>query len=159
MLTCDTNDTGFKAFGGFRLNDNLALEVGGAVLGEASLNGTVSGVRITLEFDGTVTHNHSFSLAPVIHVPLGNFSVFGKFGIHRWDVDIESEGEFNSEAFNVSESDSGVDPFYGAGGQLQMTENMDIRIEWERYQFSDLNGQSDADSEVDAYFASLIYRF
>jgi OOP family OmpA-OmpF porin len=127
--TCDDKDTGFKIFGGYRFNQNFALEGGYADLGEStfSIPGFASGSA-----EATTILLHAVGMIPLNP----QFSIFGKAGLHRWDA--KESGLILGVPF--SESDDGIDITFGAGVQANFG-RFSLRLEWERYDVD----SSDAD--------------
>ena len=116
-LNCDDEDTGLKVFGGFKANQNFAIEALWADLGEVSAS--AGGTTATVGVDG-------FGIAAVGMIPLGEkFGVFGKVGAFMWDA---SGG---GAASGLSED--GTDLMFGAGVNWNFTEKVGLRAEWERF--------------------------
>jgi OOP family OmpA-OmpF porin len=112
----DYDDTGGKIYGGYRLNNNFAIEGSYYDFGEMSNGGN------SLDIDG-------LSLGVVGSVPLSDtFSVFAKVGAHFWDADISGPivGQFSD--------DSDTDLFYGVGVDYALNDQWSIRGEIERYE-------------------------
>lgn len=121
----DDSDTGWKLFGGYRFNENVALEGGLYNLGEVTFNGTSNGagflfaagpVSADVEADG-------FFAAVVGTIPFNKFSVFGQIGFHSWDADVkltDSSGSFSGD-------DDGTDPLYGVGVAYHPNDRVTIR--------------------------------
>ncbi len=120
----DDSDTGWKAFGGYRFNENVALEGGLYNLGEVTFDGTSSGgfffpagpVSADFEADG-------FFASVVGTIPFNKFSIFGQIGFHRWDAD------FKVTISGVSgfDDDDGTDPLYGLGVAYHPNDRITIR--------------------------------
>lgn len=109
----DDSDTGWKLFGGYRVNPNFAAEAAWVDLGDFSAGG------FNAEADG-------FSVQGVGFLPLNaQFSLLGKLGIFFWDVES-----------NIGDDD-GSDIFFGIGGQYEINQQVSIRGEWERYDLDD----------------------
>jgi OOP family OmpA-OmpF porin len=123
VTDCDDQDIGFKIFGGFRLNENFAAEVGYVDLGEVSLAGPAGSGSI--ETDG-------FQFAGVGRLPINEqFDVFAKIGLYMWDLSASGPGG--------SADDDGTDIMFGFGGAWNFTEQLALRAEWERF---DLDGDN-----------------
>lgn len=136
--SCDDRDTGFKIFGGYGINQNLAVEIGYIDLGEIEASG--GGATIKAETDGV-------EAAAVGILPINRqFSVFGKLGLFMWDVSVSGSGPGGS----ASISDDGTDLMFGLGGSWNLTPQLSLRAEWERF---------DVDEDADFFSASVVYRF
>ncbi len=144
--TLDESDTGYKIFGGLKLDDIWSAELQYADFGTASLKGN-NGDRFT--FDGTqyqFTANNvnlavkakSFGAAIVAGYDVTKaVRPYAKLGLHRWD----SDATISSSAGNASLSDSGTDPFYGVGIQFSITDQLAARVEAEHYKYDSEKAQ------------------
>lgn len=129
----DDTDTGWKLYGGYRFRVSTvidtALEYGFVDLGEAIFDGVSDGtgffwfpgpVRADVEADGLY-------VAYVVGKAFGKWSLFGKFGLFKWDAEL---GIVDSgPAF--SDDDDGTDAMYGAGGGYRVSDRVAVRAEWE----------------------------
>lgn len=114
---CDDKDTAWRFLGGYQLNRNFAAELGYTHLGE---------------FGGTKVN--ALELVGVGLFPINNqFGIYGKLGGHH------------SEAKDGG-SESGNGLTYGAGLQFDLSPNLGLRGEWQRY--DKLAGISDLKSDV-----------
>jgi OOP family OmpA-OmpF porin len=122
--SCDDKDTAYKVFGGYKFNPNLFLEGGYTDFGELTASGP--GGSASAEADALF-----FSVAGAI--PLGDrASVYGKVGLFFWDASLSATGFPDS-------SEDGNDLLFGAGASFDLTSQIGIRGEWERY---DLDGDN-----------------
>jgi OOP family OmpA-OmpF porin len=138
LAQCDDSDTAWKILGGYRFNRNLAAELGYTDLGEVSAG---DGGANTITAEAT-----AFELVAVGSWPVSNeFSVYGKVGVFRWDVDATGTGMFAG-----SESDSGTDLTFGVGVQYDFTKQLGVRGEWQRYA---------ADEDIDVISIGVVFRF
>ena len=145
----DDSDTAWKFFGGYRFNENMAVELGYVDLGEASTRTVTTGPNATIDADVDVS---AVTLAVLGIYPINeSFEVFGKVGAYRWDSDGKAVTTAGGGA-SVSESDDGVDPMLGLGVSWNATENFAIRAEYEY--FSDAG-----DDDVDMWSASAVFNF
>ena len=75
---------------------------------------------------------HGFTAGGVFEAPVTRFvHPYGKAGTLFWDAD----GQFN----NVNRSDTGIDFTYGAGLRFILGPRVDVRTEYERFEFQDSN--------------------
>ena len=124
-------DTSWKILGGYQINRTFAVELGYANLFDKSISGV----------DVEVT---AWDLVGVASFPLGDkFSVFGKLGFAMWDAEASLPG-FGSV------SDDGTDLTFGVGLQYDVSRNLGIRGQWQRY---------DVEGDADLLSIGLIYRF
>lgn len=133
-VDCDDEDTGLKLFGGYKFTPNFAAEAAWIDLGEVSATGP--GGSATVEADG-------FQVAALGIFPINpQVSIFGKLGAFMWDASVTT-----SSGFSVS--DDGTDIMLGFGGMWNITPQIGLRAEWERF---------DVDSE-DVDFLSVGVQF
>lgn len=119
------DDTSFRIFGGYTINRNFSAELGYGMLFDKG------GVEIT-----------SLELSGVASYPLtNNFSIFGKLGFARVTV----------EALGIDDDDT--DLTYGLGVQYDVSRNLGIRGQWQRYK------QDVLVDDVDVLSVGVIYRF
>ncbi|HEY1393188.1 MAG TPA: porin family protein [Methylibium sp.] len=121
-ISGDSKGTAYKLYGGYSFNPNFALEGGWADLGKLSGNaGATTGRGLFVDAVG--------------RLPLANdFSAIGRVGV------------FNGKLSNPVNSGTGTDFKYGLGVQYDLSKNMALRGEWERYRFNALNIKPNVDS-------------
>ncbi len=105
----------WKAYAGVRPNDVIGFEAGYVDFGEVNHQGA--------RFD-----SDGLQLAMTAGIPFTpNFSIYGKLGQLFWDR------ETRSSAFTGNSRD-GDDTFYGVGSRIGLASNLDLRLEYERYE-------------------------
>lgn len=105
----------WKAYVGVRPNDVLGFEAGYVEFGEVDHNGA--------RFD-----SDGLQVAMTAGVPFTpNFSVYGKLGQLFWD----RKTRFTNF---TGDSRDGDDTFYGVGTRIGVASNLDLRLEYERYE-------------------------
>jgi len=148
VISLDDKSTGWKVFGGYQFNQIWAAEMIYAKFGKFSLNHTVPG--------GTAVDRakpDALCLAGVGTLPLNaKWSVLGKAGVCHWN-DHPSQSE-SITAMVDGETSSGTDPMFGLGASYAVTNQVDIRGEWERYQ-NVVHNRGD----VNLFSVSMSYRF
>lgn len=139
-VTYNDTDTSWKAFAGIQLNENFAAEFSYADFGTFKMTASSGGLVAEQAWDA-----NAFAISMVGILPVNPaFSVFAKVGLAHWSVDTNLTSNFG--AYD-SASDSGDDPVYGVGAQLNI-QNMMLRAEFERYSSvgnNDTTGESDVD--------------
>ncbi|NOX91657.1 MAG: outer membrane beta-barrel protein [Gammaproteobacteria bacterium] len=107
------DSVGWKIFGGYELNEILAVEGGYVSFGEMD-GPTEFGATTVFEVTG-------FEVAAVGNYPINSqLSVFGKVGLLAWDAELSNP--------NIgSISDTGTDVFFGLGGQYEISGNLAVR--------------------------------
>lgn len=85
-----------------------------------------------------------FTTSAVLDLPIWEFvHPYGKIGALFWDAD----GRFS----NVAASDDGTDLTYGVGLRFAVTERIDLRTEYERFELND--------TDIDMASANLQFNF
>lgn len=146
-ISCDEKDSAWKIFGGYQLNRNFAIELGYTNLGETSAS--EAGVSVAAEAS-------AFELVGIGFLPLADrFSAYGKVGLYR----AESEGRLIIPGLGSGSIDeSNTDLTYGFGLKFDISRNLALRGEWQRYSEvggGDLGGEAD----IDVLSVGLMYRF
>ncbi len=107
----------WRAFGGVEFGRIFSLQVGHIDFGRSE-DGNAE-----MEADGN-------TVAGMVALPVTDvFAPYAKVGNLSWDRE-RSLGPLSS-------SDSGDDPFYGAGVRLTLTDHTDLRLQYERFQLDD----------------------
>jgi OmpA-OmpF porin, OOP family len=133
-ISLDESDTGYKIFGGVKLNPIFSAEVQYANLGTASLRGntgsqfTVEGDTFQFTSNGQIdVETQSFGVAAVAGFDLNSaIRPYAKLGVHYWDA------KFSGSAGGTA-SENGTDLFYGAGVEFSINKNLAARVEAENY--------------------------
>jgi OmpA-OmpF porin, OOP family len=149
---CDDSDTAWKVFGGYQFSRHLALEVGYGVLGEATAS--------TPPFGGVPAANVSIETSVWEAVAVGSlplaerFSVYGKLGLYMADseVDVAFPG-----LGSVNRSDDNTDLTFGLGLRFEVTPNLALRAEWQRY--SDVSADAFGEADLDVMSIGILWRF
>jgi OmpA-OmpF porin, OOP family len=119
-INCDDSDTGYKIFGGYQINPNFGVEVTYADLGKLSISG--GGAFGQVKANG-------FGVGVVGTLPVANnFSVLGRLGIYRGEAKASSN-------VGVNGKESSTELGFGLGASFAVTPAVDLRGEWEQFQF------------------------
>ena len=93
-----------------------------------------------------------YSLALRLSAPLTErFSIYAKGGWFEWEAELSAN---TPDFIDISAKQDGGDVFYGAGLQFAFTENLQGRIEYERFELED-----DIDPDLDVASVSIQYMF
>lgn len=132
---CDDKDTSWGLFAGYQFNRTLGAEVGYHDLGSISAPGA--------SVDGK-----ALELVGVAAWPIGGgpFSVYGKLGGYRGEL----------KGLGIKETNT--DLTYGLGAQYDLTSNLGLRAEWQRYPNMG-GGDFNADTDVDVMRVAALWRF
>jgi opacity protein-like surface antigen len=131
----DEDDRGWKIFGGYRYHENFAVEVFYADFGKTELDlaagDTIEGITM-LGGASAEDEAKSYGVSAVLLLPVSDrFDLYGKLGLHRWNT--EESGTVMGVPYDGDES--GTDAFFGIGAGFSPTENVTVRLEYERYRF------------------------
>ncbi|MDD9811134.1 MAG: outer membrane beta-barrel protein [Gammaproteobacteria bacterium] len=158
---CPDKDIGIKLYAGHNLHKNFAVEAGFIDFGEFKPRLAVSGGR-RIDRGLIKISGKSLFIAGMgkVHVhPKAN--LFGKIGLHRWDIETGIEWEEPGRwPPQPDVDDDGVDLFYGIGGEVApfSNEKVKLRVEYEMFTADDFNNSG---SDIDFEFISVgvIYAF
>lgn len=129
----DEDDTAYKLFGGYRLNSFLAFELDYINLGEPS-GAVIPGRNVDASVDG-------FAPYVVGTIPLGQwFEVYGRLGYFFYDATLGVE---DGAGGRVEFDEESEDLVYGAGIGANIGERFNVRFEYERFDFENVD---DADA-------------
>jgi OOP family OmpA-OmpF porin len=151
----DNRDTGYKLFGGYKLNKNFALEGGYFNLGKFGFTAT------TVLPAGTLSGNiklDGLNLDAVGILPITEkFSMFGRIGINYAEAkdNFTTTGSVPVQA-NLNPSRKQLNHKVGLGLQYNFTESLGMRAEAERYRVNDAVGNK---GDIDLFSIGLVYRF
>jgi OmpA-OmpF porin, OOP family len=141
LPSCDDKDTSYRIFGGYQLNRHLAVEGGYAPLGE------VSGGNLKLE-------TNVWDLVGVGIWPLSpQFSIYGKLGVYNAEAKLSGA---------VSGNKTTTDLTYGLGGQFNISHNLGLRLEWQRYsgvEAPQVGAVGGGDTDIDTLNLGVLWKF
>jgi OmpA-OmpF porin, OOP family len=130
VASFDGKDSGYKIFAGYQFNPNFGMEITYVDLGKAQYSGTFGPLPVT----GGSLETTGANFSAVGTIPLNpSFSLFGKLGFFVWEQkarDITDEMPFSGK-------DDGQDLSLGVGASLNLTRNVSLRLEWERFEAFD----------------------
>lgn len=151
-LQINDEDTGWKLFGGYRMNKYWAGEMSYVDLGKASGDVLISyPTQVTL---GGSSETNGFALSGLGSMPIAaGLSVYGRLGLYRWDTDASALVNSLGELKTVTQGDNGTDVLYGVGMQWEVFDSFGARVEWEHF-----NNVAD-DENIDFYSVNAFYRF
>ena len=155
--TSKDSDVGWKIFGGYRVDELLALEAAYVDLGKFKTSGTgvfsgIAGTTINATFQPT-----GLSFDVVGTLPVGNgFGLLGRIGVFRWTLyaPFTASGGFGASS---RAKPTGINVDFGVGGKFDFTGNMGARIEFQR--FRRIGDNDTGKSDVNLISGSVIYRF
>jgi OOP family OmpA-OmpF porin len=140
-VSCDDNDTAWRAFGGYQFNEYFALEFGFANLGESSGSGG------PLFF--TVEAKEAYDLSALVSIPVANrLSLLLRLGAHRTRTTVEDTG------VQLAKTGSGFT--LGAGVEYSLGK-LGVRAEWQRY--DNVATGTVAENDIDVLSVGVLFRF
>ena len=149
----DDSSTGFKLFGGYQFNRNVALEGGYFDLGKFGFKATTVP---TGTLDGRI-RLRGVNLDLVGRLPVTDkFSVFGRVGVNYADARDNFTGTGAVRVLDANPRKHDANIKFGAGLQYDFTEALGMRAEVERYRINDAVGNK---GDVDLFSVGLVYRF
>jgi OOP family OmpA-OmpF porin len=157
-LSKDESGTGYKVYGGYQINRNVAVEGGYADLGSFSATRTV-----TAPASGSVKADikaSGWNLDIVGIWPFTNrFSVFGRFGgfYNELKTSITSSGAVVITGGDTNPKKSKLSWKYGFGAGWDFTDRLGARIEFESYR--DLGDDSTGKGDVNLFSIGMLVRF
>lgn len=160
----DENDSGFKIFGGFKINQFLGIELGYSDLGKAELKGnngdtfSLGGTTYQFLVDGVSmgAEATSIQISAIYFIPLDYFTgqdsmkyfePFIKVGVNFWEIEYSMS---TSNIDQVRADDDGNDLVFGAGINFKIYDRIGLRAEWERFQ---------TEEDIDYFSGSVIFTF
>jgi OOP family OmpA-OmpF porin len=156
--SCDDKDSSWKIFAGYQMSRNLAVEFGYSNLGEVTATtpsfflpgfGTIPSANISIE-------SSVWEVSGVGSLPVADrFSFFGRAGLYMADTDVSIR--FAGPPGVVDDSDDNIGLTLGFGARVDLTRNLGIRAEWQRYM--DVSAGDFDESDVDVMALSLVWRF
>ncbi len=141
-----TDDDIVNAYGGLRLNERFALEVGYHDLGSFGCCDYSTADFIIappfFQFD-----REGYSVAAVGSLPVGRFAFFAKAGLLFWERDGVMIQHFQTQRL----SEEGTHSLVGVGVNFEVASVVDLRAQWE---LSEVDGQ-----ELQAVTAGVQFSF
>jgi OOP family OmpA-OmpF porin len=140
------DDTGLKVAAGYRFLKWVAVEANYEDYGQPEDD--VLGARLRGDFN-------AFSVSALGLLPLGNFDLFARGGIARW------EGSLQAVGFGVDVSEDNTDPLFGFGAQFRAG-RFAVRLEYEALLLGfddDDDDEADGDDWVDLLSLGVTWTF
>lgn len=149
----DDRDTGYKIYGGYKINKNFAVEGGYFDLGKF-------GYAATTVPAGTLNGNiklKGLNLDLVGMLPITDkFSAFGRVGVNYAEAKDSFTGTGAVNVVNPNPSKRAANLKVGLGLQYAFTESLAMRGEVERYRINDAVGNK---GDIDLISLGLLYQF
>lgn len=151
-LDVDDNDAGWKVLGGYRFNQNYAIEASYADLGNFDAHAAL----LPAGFQRGKAAVRGFGVDLVATLPLTDrFAAFGRVGINN----VRISQSFSNSAIGTyfaDRDDRGTHEKYGAGLEYTFSKALQLRAELEQYSIDD---NRVIDDNVSMLSIGLTYRF
>jgi OOP family OmpA-OmpF porin len=145
-VSCDDNDTAWRAFGGYQFNEYVALEFGFANLGAATGSGAPGSFSTEVK--------EAFDLSALFTIPVATrLSLLFRLGAHRARTTVDQQVP-GFEALH--EAKTGSSFTLGAGVEYSLGK-LGVRAEWQRY--DNVATGTVAENDVDVLSLGLLFRF
>jgi opacity protein-like surface antigen len=144
-IEVDDSRTGWKLNIGFNVTENIVIEAGYVDLNEVSVEFNAVVINPD-DFFNTAQKIHptsadGFTVGSVYHYGLSDsFNLTGSIGLFRWDGDFKTQSLDSNQGVGA-DSASGTDVYFGLGAGYQLSEDVTLDVEWERYKLDDDNAQ------------------
>ena len=143
----DEDEAAQKVFAVFKLNEFIGIEAAYIDFDESS-NGTLD-----IDVNGK-------AVALILELPVSpNFSAYAKGGKMWWDAD----AHINAPNFVYTNEYDGNETFWGLGTKFRLSEHLDLRVEYERFNFEisrdEIDVQQPEDIDMDIDYASVNLQF
>lgn len=143
----DEEDAAKKVFAVFKINEFIGIEAAYIDFDESgndALDIDIKGKTLDLIFELPISQS---------------FSVYAKGGQMWWDADTNID---TSEFITSGDSD-GDETFWGVGTKFRLAEHLDLRVEYERFNFEisrdEINVLQPDDVDMDVDYASVSLQF
>lgn len=154
----DNRHLGYKFFGGYQFNKNLAIEAGYFDLGQFGYTATIVPPSTLVGTQTGKIKIKGLNLDVLGILPLNDqYSIFGRVGMNYAQAKDTFTSTGAAPAFaNSNPSKNAINYKLGVGVQYDFTKAFGLRAEAERYRINDAIGNT---GDVDFFSLGLIYRF
>ena len=152
-ISCDKTDKGWKIFGGYQFNRNLAAELAYADLGKTKASGTQGGVAVNGELKSKAWELVGIGAWPLMQ----ELSLYAKLGIYHGKTDSTASASVPGFSTSGNASNTNTDFTVGFGAQVNIMRNLAARAEWQKY--NDVGGNNTGKTDIDLLTAAVLYRF
>jgi hypothetical protein len=155
--TQDSSVSNYRIFGGYKVNENVDLELGYIQTSSFSLNfsgRSGGGVAYTGGISAKVAgYDYSVLLRPSIATSYNN--VFFRIGQHHYSTDTSGSISAGGSSASFNDSKSGNGTIFGIGYDATIDKDIDVRLSVNR--LAKISGDSDSSATV--YSVGLLKRF
>jgi OOP family OmpA-OmpF porin len=155
----DRRDTAYRLFGGWQINNYLALEAGYADLGRFSFRSSVTPAgNLDAKYKIKGAELAMVAMAPV----WDRVNLFARGGLFRGNMDASFAGSGSVELLSGTDTRSrkSSKSVYAAGALFAIAPQVNLRAEWARYKRPDLgDGILEGKANIDMWTIGLAYQF
>lgn len=143
----DEDEAAKKAFAVFQINEFIGIEAAYIDFDESGND------ALDIDIKGK-------ALDVIVSLPVSqSFSLYAKGGQMWWDADTN----IDTSEFITSRDHDGDETFWGVGAKFRLAEHLDLRVEYERFNFEisrdEINVLQPNDINMDVDFASVNLQF
>ncbi|MBW6419557.1 outer membrane beta-barrel protein [Celeribacter sp. PS-C1] len=155
----DEEDTAFKIFLGYEINEFLAIEGGYADFGSPSVNYDIYGGQTPYTTKAAVETDAWFIAAKGTYAINEKFEVFGKLGLsnNRFVENYTSSLDIPEAGGPGASSSTKTDVYYGVGVQYNTASPISFVAEYEN--FGEFGDNSTGRADVDMFSIGVVYNF
>lgn len=125
--TAFPNPGSLRIGGGYHFSQYVGVEAGYSIIGDSTINSTITGVGTATE----TLKTKSLNVAAVGTYPINDmFNVFGKLGLANTKIDYTLTSNFGATG---SASASKTNLMFGLGGQYNINQHFGIRAQYEDF--------------------------
>ena len=153
LSNCNDTDTAWKIFGGHQFSPNFAWEVGYNDFGRVSSDAVATIGGSTFAGNAKVEAT-AWELSGIGSLPLASqFSLYGKLGAYY----AKTESSTNLPGVSTSATNHNSNFTFGLGARYDVTRNIALRAEWQR--FPKVGADTTGKSDIDVLAIGGLYRF
>jgi OmpA-OmpF porin, OOP family len=148
---CDKSNPSFKVFGGYNINQSIAIEAAYATLGKTTISGATTGGVLDAEFKA-----QAFDVAGVFKLPINTeFSAFAKLGVSFVNSEVDAALVSGNITQRGSVSDRSTQLLAGLGLTYNISKDIALRGEWEARKFQ----LEDEKSSINSFTVGVQFNF
>ncbi|HET7364656.1 MAG TPA: outer membrane beta-barrel protein [Burkholderiales bacterium] len=153
LSNCSDTDTAWKIFAGHQFSPNFAWEVGYNDFGRVSSDAVATIGGSTFAGNAKVEAT-AWELSGIGSLPLASqFSIYGKLGAYY----AKTESGTNLSSVSTSATNHNSNFTFGLGARYDVTRNIALRAEWQR--FPKVGADTTGKGDIDVLAIGGLYRF
>lgn len=151
------DDTGnaWKIFAGYKFSQHFGIEGGWVDLGKVEIDTTTTGPAATVDSE---IEAQGLFVDAVGFLPINSrFTLYGKVGLVRADVEARVAAVSGGSAVTVDADDDSFEAKLGVGVSYDFNDRFGARLEYERY--NDVGDDDTGEGDVDLLMLGIYMRF